>query len=150
MKKKILYAIIAILIVIQFIPSGRPENNPVDGSDIHEQMDLPGEVSRILKNACYDCHSQKVNYPWYSSVAPISFLVSRDVREGRKHLDFSLWAEIPLKKKLKVLTEIGEEVEEGDMPMPIYPPLHPEAKLTQEDRGLILNWTEKVADELLD
>ncbi|RLD54010.1 MAG: cytochrome C, partial [Bacteroidetes bacterium] len=63
MKKKILYAIIAILIVIQFIPSGRPENNPVDGSDIHEQMDLPGEVSRILKNACYDCHSQKVNYP---------------------------------------------------------------------------------------
>ncbi len=150
MKKKILYVIIAILIVIQFVPSGRPENKPVEGSDIHEQMDVPEEVSSILKNACYDCHSQKVNYPWYASVAPVSFLVSRDVREGRKHLDFSLWAEIPLKKKLKVLAEIGEEVEEGDMPMPIYPPLHPEAKLTQEDRELILNWTEQAAEDILD
>jgi hypothetical protein len=150
MKKKILYAILGILIVIQFVPSGRPDNKPVAGSDIHEQLNVPGEVSTILKNACYDCHSQEVKYLWYASVAPVSFLISRDVRKGRKHLDFSLWKEIPLKKKLKVLGEIGEEVEEGDMPLPIYPPLHPEAKLSQEDRELILSWTEQAADQVLD
>ena len=150
MKKKILYTLLGILIVIQFVPSGRPDNKPVAGSDIHEQMDIPDEVSVILKNACYDCHSQESNYPWYASVAPVSFLVSRDVREGREHLDFSLWKEIPLKKKLKVLGEIGEEIEEGDMPLPIYPPLHPKAKLTQQDRELLVNWTELAAEGLLD
>ncbi|NOX48608.1 MAG: heme-binding domain-containing protein [Chlorobi bacterium] len=150
MKKKILYALLGTLIVIQFVPSGRPDNKPVSGSDIHEQMNVPGDVSTILTNACYDCHSQKVNYPWYASVAPVSFLVSSDVREGRENLDFSLWEKIPLKKKLKVLTEIGEEVEEGDMPLPVYPFLHPEAKLSQEDRELILNWTKQASEELLD
>jgi len=150
MKKKILYALLGVLIVIQFVPSGRPDNNPVAGSDIHEQMDVPGEVSTILKNACYDCHSQQSRFPWYAYVAPVSFLVSRDVREGREHLDFSLWKDIPLKKKLKAFDEIGEEVEAGDMPLPIYPPLHPKAKLSQEDRELIVNWTEQAANQVLE
>lgn len=150
MKKKILYTLLGIFIVIQFVPSGRPDNKPVAGSDIHEQMNVPDEVSTLLKNACYDCHSQESNYPWYASVAPVSFLVSRDVREGRQHLDFSLWKEIPLKKKFKVLDEIGEEIEDSEMPLPIYPPLHPKARLTQQDRELIVNWTELAAEGLLD
>ena len=148
--KKVLIIILVILVVIQFIPSGMPDNNLAAGQDIHDVIEVPENVSSIFKNACYDCHSQEVKYPWYSYIAPVSFLVARDIRVGREELDFSKWGELTKRKQIKVLNEISEEVEEGNMPMKIYPPLHPEAKLTQKDRDLIMGWTKLAAEWILE
>ena len=148
--KKVLIIILVILVLIQFIPSGMPDNNLAAGQDIHDVIEVPENVSSIFKNACYDCHSQEVKYPWYSYIAPVSFLVARDIRVGREELDFSKWGELTKRKQIKVLNEISEEVEEGNMPMKIYPPLHPEAKLTQKDRDLIMGWTKLAAEWILE
>lgn len=134
---------------MQFIPSGRPDNNPVPEKDLLDAIDVPGEVATILKATCYDCHSQQVTYPWYSYVAPISFLVSRDVREGRKKLDFGHWADLSKRKQIKALDEISEEIESGEMPMKIYPIMHPDAKLTDAQRQQLMDWCESCSDQIL-
>ncbi len=153
MKKKLKIILIVLLVafvVIQFIPSSRPDNQPANGQDIFEITDIPSDIGLILKNACYDCHSQAVKYPWYSYVAPVSWLVARDVKMGREHLDFGKWGELTKRKQIKVLAEIAEEVEEGNMPMPIYINMHPEADLTDEQRKLIISWSEQLAEKIFE
>ncbi len=136
--------------IIQFIPSGRPANQPVAGQDVFEIVEIPAEVGSLLKNACYDCHSQSVKYPWYSYVAPVSWLVARDVNMAREHLDFGKWGELTKRKQIKVLGEIAEEVEDRNMPMEIYIRMHSEAKLTDKQRELIINWSEQLAEKILE
>ncbi len=150
MKRIILIIVVLVIVIIQFIPSGRPDNNPVPGKDLLEVVEAPDEITTLLKSACYDCHSQQVIYPWYSYVAPVSFLVSRDVRVGREHLDFGFWGDLSKRKQIKALDEISEAVEAGDMPMKIYPIMHPDAKLTDAQRQQIIDWCEISADELFE
>lgn len=148
--KIILIVLSLVFVVIQLVPSGRPGNQLVDGQDIFEINDIPPDIGLLLKNACYDCHSQAVKYPWYSYVAPVSWLVVRDVKMGREHLDFGKWGELTKRKQIKVLTEIAEEVEEGNMPMPIYINMHSEADLTDEQRKLVISWSEQLAEKIFD
>ncbi len=150
--KKIFRIILIILfggfIVIQFIPSGMPGNQPVKGEGLFEVVNVPVETEALLRAACYDCHSQEVSFPWYSHVAPVSWLVARDINSGREELDFGRWGSLSKKEQLKALGDISDEVEKGKMPMPIYITLHPEADLTPEQREIIVQWTEDAADEL--
>ena len=137
-------------VIIQFLPSGRPANQPVVGHDIFEIVETPSEVGTLIKHACFDCHSQSVKYPWYSYVAPVSWLVARDVNMGREHLDFGKWGELTKRKQIKALGEIAEEVEDGNMPMEIYITMHSKADLTTEQRALIVNWAEQLAEKILE
>lgn len=139
----------ALFVVIQFFPSGRPANKPVSGEDIFETTEIPDKVGALLKNACYNCHSQSVQYPWYSYVAPVSWLVAKDVNNGRENLDFGKWGELTKRKQIKVLDEIAEEVEEGNMPLPIYTIMHSNANLSDEERELIAGWAEQLAEKIL-
>jgi hypothetical protein len=142
--------LLAVFVIIQLIPSGRQGNQPVTGQDLFEVVKIPAEVGTLLKNACYDCHSQTVKYPWYSYVAPVSWLVARDVNMGREHLDFGKWGELSKRKQIKALGEIAEEVDDENMPLPIYINLHSEADLTNEQRELIINWSEALAEQILE
>ncbi|HSW54745.1 MAG TPA: heme-binding domain-containing protein [Ignavibacteriaceae bacterium] len=132
--KKIIYAIIFILIVIQFIPVDR-DNPPVT-----EEITAPPIVLSILKTSCYDCHSNETNWPWYSYIAPVSFLVAGDVKDGRKNLNFSEWDKYSTDKQIKLFEEMIEEVEKEDMPLPIYTYTHPNAKLDDHKIKLIKDW----------
>ena len=146
--KIILWILFGIFIGIQLIPSNRPSNNPKQNYDFFAANQVPDSLGRIIRSACYNCHSQEVNYPWYAYVAPASWLVSRDVRMGRSHLDFSNWNDLEKKDKIKMASEIGEEVEDGSMPMPIYIFMHPEANLSNQQRQAIVDWTEAWAEQL--
>lgn len=135
-----------IFLVIQFVPNQLPEvteNNPKDllGSGLVE-----GEMATLLKIACYDCHSNETKYPWYSFVAPVSWLVAKDTREGREEVNFSYWTDIDMMDKLAILDDVYSEVEEEHMPLPIYLSMHSEAKLTPEDRQKIMEWAEVTMD----
>ena len=134
-KKRLLSFVVVVLIVIQFIPVDR-ENPPVTA-----ELKASPELMAVFRRACYDCHSNETKWPWYSRIAPVSFLVARDVHEGREHLNFSRWGESPPDRQAKKTEEIWEEVSEGEMPLAIYKPLHPEAKLEQADLDLIRAWT---------
>ncbi len=134
MGKKILYAFVAILIVIQVVPVER--SNPAEQG----RLAPPPEVQAVLQKACYDCHSHQTRWPWYAYVAPVSWLVAHDVEEAREHLNFSAWEQYPEKRQMHKLEEIWEEVEEGEMPLWFYVPLHSEAKLSDQDCQILRDW----------
>jgi len=132
--------VIAFVVIIQFFGGDKPEVSVQNPGDIHQVLEIDQEVSRILRVACYDCHSNETIYPWYASVAPVSWLVIHDVDEGRDELNFSTWADYPLKRQNHKLDEIVELVEEGEMPMAVYKITHPEARLTGEEIKLVVDW----------
>lgn len=132
---KVFFVLILIaLIGIQFINVER--TNPVVTADLK----APVAIKELLVKSCYDCHSNQTEWPWYSYVAPVSWLVANDVAEGRKHLNFSDWEKLPGRKKEELKKEIWEEVRDDNMPMTIYTYTHPEAKLDFTQKNLIKQW----------
>jgi len=142
----IVIILIVLLIICQFIPVEKPENRPVEGKDIFSSETVPENVSTLLKTACFNCHSEETRYPWYVHVAPSSWLLYNDVHHGRKHLNFSFWKDLSKKEKIKKLDGISDEVGQGDMPLKIYLIMHPEARLTDDQRHLIVNWADSLSD----
>ncbi len=124
----------ALLVVAQLVPVSRT-NPPVE-----QDVAAPAEVDAILRRACYDCHSNETVWPWYSRIAPVSWLVAHDTNEGRAHLNFSTWNRLSIPERHEVLDELLDEVESGGMPLPIYLPLHPEARLSDADKAVLLAW----------
>lgn len=132
--KKVLVALVIILVGIQFIPIDRT-NPPVT-----EEVDAPDAVEAILRSSCYDCYSNATRWPWYSYVAPVSWLVASDVGEARQHVNFSEWDRYSNEDRRDKLGDIREEVESGDMPLWYYLIMHPDARLSPDDRSTLLNW----------
>jgi len=87
-----------------------------------------------------DCHSNHTVWPWYSSVAPMSWLVAKDVRNGRGKMNFSEWGRIPESKQEARLEAICEEIKEGEMPLKEYLLIHSDAKLSEQDKDALCNW----------
>ncbi len=127
-----------LLAAIQLVPVER--TNP----PIESEIDAPAEVLSILRRACYDCHSNATRWPWYTRIAPASWLVARDVREGREELNFSTWGRLDAGRRAKLAREVFEEASEGEMPPWFYLPLHPEAHLSQEDLATLGAWARAV------
>jgi hypothetical protein len=130
----ILLGILFNLMTIQFIPPDRL-NPPVE-------VEVPAlaDVRVILRRACYDCHSNETVWPWYSQVAPFSWLVARDVRKGREELNFSTWNRITAKQQVKKLKQSWKEVAKGEMPPWFYVTFHSDATLSEKDRTALQNW----------
>lgn len=131
-----------ILVAIQFY---RPErSNPTTDpqKSVWKAGALSAEAAAILERSCADCHSHQTEWPWYSQIAPASWLVVHDVNEARSHLNLSRWAEYEPYRQRTLLEEICEEVEEGEMPLPYYVPLHREAALSDADRAALCEWAQ--------
>lgn len=124
------------LVLIQAIPVDR-SNPPVE-----TEVPASPEVREVLRRACYDCHSNETVWPWYSRVAPVSWLVARDVHEGREHMNFSTWNRLSGEDRMEKIHESQEAVSEGEMPLWFYVPLHPEARLTDGDHALLRGWAQ--------
>lgn len=140
MKKVILAIIIGILVLIQFIRIDKTNPQFDIKYDYFSTVNTPDEVQRILKESCYDCHSNETNYPWYSNVSPVSWLLKSHVNEGREHMNFSEWGQYTAGQKNKLVEESMEEIKENKMPLKSYTLMHPESKLTPQEKVTILNW----------
>jgi heme-binding protein len=117
---------------IQFVPVKEIGNNPPH----RFKMDAPPEVEAILRRACFDCHSNETHWPIYSRVAPGSWLMARDIHNGRNHLNFSEWADVDEDERQDDLENGWEQVESGAMPKWFYIfPFHPNAKLSDADKA---------------
>jgi len=141
MKKRIfkIFGIIflVVLIGIQFISIDK-NNPPIDESlDFFSTESFSPEGVELIKNACYDCHSNESKYPWYSNIAPISFVLEDHIKEGREELNFSEYQSYSAKKKNHKLEEISEALREGWMPLDNYVWMHSEAKLSLEQRDML-------------
>jgi Haem-binding domain len=109
---------------------------------IAREVRAPGPVMGILKRACYDCHSNRTAWPWYSRVAPMSWLVAHHVHEGRGDLNFTEWPEFDQELKDQAFHDIRRQLSKKKMPLRSYLLLHPEARLTDADRDTLLRWAE--------
>lgn len=135
-----------VFLGIQFVPNELPvveTNNP---GDIMQSGLVSQDVAALLKKSCYDCHSNESIYPWYSHIAPSSWLVAKDIREGREELNFSTWDDYDMMEKLGLLDDISIQIGEGEMPMGIYLLMHPSSKLDDAQRQLIIEWAENAMD----
>lgn len=148
---KIFIIILVIaLIALQFVPNKMPENTVAGKDDLISSGVSPSTISSILRTSCYDCHSSQTSYPWYSKVAPASWLLAKDIREGRNELNFSEWGSYSKRQMIKNLGNIKEEVTSGDMPLRIYLVIHRNAKLSPEQVSALSKWTEDMTNMILE
>ncbi len=96
----------------------------------------------VIERSCRDCHSEATQYPWYSYIAPVSFLIRRDVKVGREHLNLSRWSEYSLVRRERCLSEIANQVRDGEMPLGLYTSIHPHASLSKTEAAAIFQWTQ--------
>ncbi len=123
-------AVLVAMVAIQFVPYGRNHTNPPVQSE--PKWDSI-QTRQLAQQACFDCHSNQTVWPWYSNVAPVSWLIERDVERGRHELNFSQW-----NSSQRAARDAGREIQRGRMPQWYYVLLHPSAKLsTQEAQVLI-------------
>ncbi len=121
--------LVGLLVVIQVVPYGRAHDNPPVVAE--PAWDAPATRDLAVR-ACYDCHSNETVWPWYSNVAPVSWLVARDVAEGREKLNFSQWG------SAEEADDVVETIQEGEMPPVYFEWMHVSARLTDaETRQLI-------------
>jgi hypothetical protein len=130
MALKIMMSLLLVAVLIQFIPVGHDHSNPPTTKE--PAWDSP-ETRELAHRACFDCHSNQTGWRFYSYVAPVSWLVARDVNQGRSHLNFSEWD-----KPQRHAKDVAEQVKTGEMPPWFYLPLHPSAKLSDAEKQALI------------
>lgn len=146
--KKIGLAILLLFIALQFIRPERNESNAVQQADMLTHFNVSDSVAGILKIACYDCHSNNTRYPWYANVQPIGWLLGKHVKDGKQELNFNEFITYSPRRQLSKLKSIQNSIKDGSMPLSSYTMLHSEAKLSEDSKASIIEWTGKMIDSL--
>jgi len=141
-RTKLVIAGVALFAGLQAIPVDR-RNPPVQASrTIFANEALPAKVATVLRRSCQDCHSNQTHWPWYSYVAPVSWIVANDVHAARRQMNFSDWAGYSEKKREERLDAICEQVVNGDMPEAKYALIHRRARVSKDERAAMCQWVE--------
>lgn len=127
----VIVALLSAFVAIQFVPYGRDHTNPVVTAE--PSWDSP-RTRELAKQACFDCHSNETVWPWYASIAPVSWLVYRDVDDGRKRLNFSEWPQLSAGGAAAIVGEAAEKVDGGEMPPIQYKVIHSGARLSDAEK----------------
>ena len=139
---KTIAGILIVLVIMQFISSTDNNGNAYGPNDITQVINVPDTVKHILENSCYDCHSNHTNYIWYSNVQPVGFWIGHHINEGKEDLNFSEYKTYSAKRKAKKMQGITRQLKNDKMPIPSYLRLHPEAKLTDDQKQMLITWAD--------
>lgn len=140
--KGALVVLVVLFVGIQLVRPAQTNPQEDPAKTIFADATVWQNAPKSIERACMDCHSSRTRWPWYSHVAPVSWLVADDVAEGRAHMDLSLWGEYNQMRKIQVLADACKLVQAHSMPLPIYITMHEEAKLTDQERQEICAWAE--------
>jgi hypothetical protein len=146
--KKLLLAIAIGFVGIQFIQPTRNNNGQVMSTDISKIVSIPDSVQAILKNACYDCHSNNTAYPWYSNIQPTSWLMAKHIRKAKEMLNFSEFGSYSLRRQSSKLDGISNSIKDNIMPISSYKLMHKNAQLSPNQKMIIINWALDSKDRL--
>jgi len=149
MLKKILFVLGVGFIVVQLIRPDRNLSNDLTYG-ISTKYSVPGEVSDILKGSCYDCHSNKTEYPWYSYIQPVTWWINDHITNGKRHINYSNFTKLPIANQSRKLEQTIEQIDKNEMPLASYTylGLHKEANLTDDQRKIIIDWARAQVDML--
>lgn len=149
MLKKILIALLVILVVIQFF---RPSRNTSSGPDVNAigtKYPLPADVEDMLKKSCYDCHSNSTDYPWYTNIQPVGWWMQHHVNEGKEELNFSEFASYEPKRARHKMKETADQIKEGEMPISSYTWVHKDASLSSAQKERLVQWADSLQTEIV-
>jgi uncharacterized membrane protein len=146
--KTILCILLIAFVAIQFIQPVRNKSGQVLPTDFTKVFIVPDNVQSVLQNACYDCHSNNTNYPWYANIQPVAGIMERHVKNGKGKLNFSDFGSYTNHRRTSKLKEIANQIKDDEMPLSSYKTMHAKANLTKEEKGLIMDWMNKTADSL--
>jgi len=142
--KKILLLLLVIFLIAQFFGPEKNQGNVATVQPFFDETNPPEDVKMILKESCFDCHSDVTRYPWYNGITPVNYWLAEHVNDGKKHLNFSNWVVIPVKKKDKKMNGIMKLVEKKEMPLDSYTWMHSEARLSDVQIKAVVDWTKQV------
>lgn len=148
MKKKLLWVVLGLIVIIQFIRPTKNNNPEVSANHIYNMYATSNEVKTILDKACNDCHSNITKYPWYNNIQPVAWFVSHHVNEGKEHLNFSEFGTYNTKRQSKKLDEVIDEIKKGGMPLSSYTLIHKNAQLTIDEKATLTQWAQKILDSI--
>lgn len=147
--RTVLIILFLVFVIIQFFQPDKNNNSVSSENDISSVVPLPDSVREILKVACFDCHSNNTVYPWYTNIQPVGWWLANHIEEGKAHLNFNEFANMPARngrstrqRQEKVLGNIRETVEEGEMPLNSYLWIHANARLSPAQKLVITNWAD--------
>ena len=140
MLKKVGLIVAIVFITFQLFTIEKVYDNVNEKEDFLALTKAPVEVEELIKNSCYDCHSNQTKYPWYANIAPVSWYIESHINEAKHHLNFSKWNSYSLKKSNHKLEECVEEIEDHKMPTSNYVLMHSQAQLTKEQITTLANW----------
>ena len=149
MLKKIVLVILVILVIIQFIRPARNVSSADTPNAISKHYEVPDTIQKIIRVSCNDCHSNNTHYPWYTNIQPVGWWMQWHVNEGKKHMNYDEFATYTGKRQYKKLDETAEEVKTGEMPLDSYLWIHTDAKLSQGQKDLLINWAEQLSDKIV-
>lgn len=139
-KKRLPYIILGLLVLIQFFQIEKTNPPVAAGADFLEIETPPENISNLIKNACYDCHAHTTEYPWYASIQPVGWIIRSHYRGARMNGNFSEWSSYSAEDKKHFMKECADEIDDKRMPMKSFVFMHPEAKLSDEDRAALIAW----------
>lgn len=148
MKRRILLIVVAVLILIQFIRPAKNLSQQPSANDISTKFAVPADVKQVLDKACNDCHSNNTRYPWYSNIQPVGWWLQYHVNDGKHELNFNEFMTYPAKKQDHKLEELIENVNEDEMPLSSYTFIHKDAKLTEQEKQLLVNWAKETRKQI--
>ena len=148
MRKKIFLILLAILVIIQFIRPARNISSTRSVNDISKHYEVPDTVKRMMEVSCNDCHTNNTTYPWYTNIQPVGWWMQWHVNDGKRHVNYEEFASYTPKRQHKKLEETAEMIKEGEMPLGSYLWIHHDAKLSDAQKELLINWATQLKDSI--
>lgn len=147
-KKKVIIGIFILLAVIQVFQPARNHSGQASPTEITKIMNVPPSVLNILKQSCYDCHSNKTVYPWYSRIQPGAWFMNSHITKGKEELNFSDFGSYSKRKQANKFKAIANIIRKDEMPIKSYTIIHTNAQLNVADKELLVNWSTAISDSL--
>lgn len=147
-KKIILLALLVVFIALQFFQPAQNRSDQETAAEFTKIYAVPDQIQDILKTACYNCHSNNTRYPWYAYVQPAGWMLARHIRKGKAELNFSEFGSYSSRMQAGKLKEIANQIKHNEMPLSSYKILHKNARLSDEQKNLLITWMNNAADSI--
>jgi Haem-binding domain len=146
--RKILLISGILIIALQLIRPVHNKSRQVLTTDISKVIAIPDTVLTLLKNACFDCHSNNTDYPWYSNIQPMGWLMAFHIKNAKNQLNFSEFGTYSQRRRLSKLDGINNSIKDNIMPLKSYKIMHKSAQLSIDEKSLLINWAQRSKDSL--
>ena len=133
---------------IQFVPTDLNQSDTVPKTDFLLVNNTQENISALLQESCYDCHSNNTEYPWYNKVQPVAWFLEDHINEGKEELNFNEWDAYSNRRKNSKLKSIISQVKDDEMPLASYTLIHKDAKLSNSEKTLIIDYMKNLKETL--